>query len=67
MTLARAAKVLRRRLLWLERRVAKRPADQPALATADVNEDGVMAEIEALRAVLAMFPEPAAEPQGSLS
>lgn len=61
MTLARAAKILRRRLAWLERRVAKRPADQPELADAELNEDGILAEIEALRAVLAMFPIPARE------
>lgn len=61
MTLARAAKILRRRLLWLERRVAHRPPDAPPLAASDVNDDGVMAEIDALRAVLAMFPAPPAE------
>jgi hypothetical protein len=57
-TLARAAKILRRRLLWLENRVKHRPADAPPLASSDINDDGVMAEIEALRTILALHPAP---------
>lgn len=58
MTLARATAVLRRRLLWLERRVASREAEQGELAPADVNRDGILAEIDALRVVLGMFAAP---------
>lgn len=62
MTLARATKILRRRLLWLERRVAHRPAEQGELKPEDTNDDGILAEIGALRAVLAMFAAPRGGP-----